>query len=434
MGDIRYMKTAVKRLIERILFLEARLILARHKPRIIAITGNVGKTSTKDAIYTAIKGSVRARKSEKSFNSDVGVPLTVLGLTSGGVNPLLWMMTLLEGLFIALFSRQYPAWLVLEMGVDTPGDMKRLTKLAQPTIAVLTRFPEVPVHVEFFQTPEAVMEEKMELARALKEGGTLLFNNDDEHIRKRIEDLSCEKIGFGSEQVAPYHIHGGEVRFDKEQPSGYRFQITHGVDTVAIESQGTIGMHTALAYAAACAVAGVLSIPLTTAARALEQHTPAPGRMRLIRGIKDSTIIDDTYNASPLAVEEGITLLQSLTSMPRRVAILGDMLELGRFSVREHEKIGRMLGTHIDALVVVGVRARAIAESAHESGFRATRILALQDATEAAATAPKLIKKGDLVYVKGSQGMRMERVVKALMQNPESAGDLLVRQDPPWQD
>lgn len=133
------MKATLKLAIERILFFEARILLARKKPRIIGITGNVGKTSAKDAVYTVIHSHVRARKSEKSFNSDIGVTLTILGLPNASNNLFLWVINIVEGLFIAFFTRNYPEWLVLEMGVDRPGDMKRLASLVRPDIVVLDR-------------------------------------------------------------------------------------------------------------------------------------------------------------------------------------------------------------------------------------------------------------------------------------------------------
>lgn len=428
------MKATLKHVIERILFFEARILLARKKPRIIGITGNVGKTSVKDAVYTVIHSHVRARKSEKSFNSDIGVTLTILGLPNAWNNIFLWLINIVEGFFIALFSRSYPEWLVLEMGVDRPGDMKRLASLVRPDIVVLTRFPDVPVHVEYFNTPEAVIEEKMELVRALKEGGTVVFNNDDENIRTALGGLSVHAIGFGRNTPSPYTASKETILYEDNRPVGCSFDISHGPETVTIKTMGSLGLHTAYTAAAACAVGGLLDIPLHAAADAYGEHTTAPGRMRLIPGIKDSTIIDDTYNASPIAVTEGIDTLTQVTEATRRIAVIGDMLELGRYSVKEHEKLGAHLASKVDALMTVGVRAKHIAQSAVEGGMKETRILEVGDSTEGAEVLRGLIKTGDVIYIKGSQGMRMERIVKALMKEPERAGEFLVRQDSVWND
>ena len=141
------MKDLFKNIVVSILTLEAQILLRRTKPTIIAVTGSVGKTSTKDAIFSVLKNYRKTRKSEKSFNSEIGVPLSVLGLPNAWNNPVLWMWNIIEGFFIACFSRDYPEVLVLETGVDRQGDMKRLTAWLKPDIAVITRLPDVPVHV-----------------------------------------------------------------------------------------------------------------------------------------------------------------------------------------------------------------------------------------------------------------------------------------------
>lgn len=426
------MKATLKHVIERILFFEARILLARKKPRIIGITGNVGKTSAKDAIYTVIHSHVRARKSEKSFNSDIGVTLTILGLPNAANNLFLWIINIVEGFFIAIFSRSYPEWLVLEMGVDRPGDMKRLASLVRPDIVVLTRFPDVPVHVEYFKTPEAVIEEKMELVRALKEGGTVVFNNDDENIRKALSGLSVHAVGFGKTTPSPYTASKETILYEESHPTGYSFTISHGPESVVITTIGSLGLHNAYTAAAACAVGGLLDIPLHAAGEAYVDHITAPGRMRLIPGMKDCTIIDDTYNSSPLAVTEGIDTLSYVTEAKRRIAVIGDMLELGRYSVKEHEKVGAHLASKVDALMTVGIRAKHVAESAVQGGLKETRIIEVGDSDEGAEVLKGLVKAGDVVYIKGSQGMRMERIVKALMKEPARASELLVRQDSVW--
>jgi UDP-N-acetylmuramyl pentapeptide synthase len=215
---------------------------------------------------------------------------------------------------------------------------------------------------------------------------------------------------------------------------GYEYVVTHGTEQAAVRNIGSLGAHNEATACAAFAVAGVLGIPLKEAVGSYLEHSTPPGRMRLIRGIRSTTIIDDTYNASPLAVQEGIDTLSKVHGAKRRIAVIGDMLELGRYSIKEHEKIGRSLVTKVDALMTVGVRAKSIADAAREGGMKDTRIITLMDTDIAATTLHDLIKPGDVVYVKGSQGMRMERIVKHTMEEPERAGELLVRQDTMWQE
>ena len=189
------MKIVFKKVVIAIITAEARLLLKRRRPFIVGITGSVGKTSVKDAVYTTIKRHYHARKSEKSFNSDIGVALTVLGLQNAWDNPFLWIRNIIDGALTTLFVRHYPEVLVLEMGVDRPGDMMRLASWVRPNIAVLTRFPDVPVHVEYFDLPEQVVQEKMELVRALRVDGTVIYNHDDERINRALETVRQERLG-----------------------------------------------------------------------------------------------------------------------------------------------------------------------------------------------------------------------------------------------
>jgi UDP-N-acetylmuramoyl-tripeptide--D-alanyl-D-alanine ligase len=190
------MKSLFKKIIVAIITWEARMLIARTRPHIIGITGSVGKTSTKDAVYTVLKQKVRVRKSEKSFNSEIGVPLTILGLPNAWNNPIRWIKNIIDGALVVAFPGNYPEWLVLEIGVDRPGDIARLTTWIKPDIVILTRLPDVPVHVEFFSSPEAVIAEKSQLVDALKSEGIFVFNNDDEAIVKIKEGVRQQSIGY----------------------------------------------------------------------------------------------------------------------------------------------------------------------------------------------------------------------------------------------
>src|SRR3989344_2082713 len=167
------MRSVFKQLVVTLLRLEARAVLKKYKPKIVAVTGSVGKTSAKDAIYSVLAEGSHVRKSEKSFNSEIGLPLTILGAPNAWSNPLKWIENLFDGLFLIIFPAKYPEWLVLEVGADRPGDIKSLATWLPVDVAVITRLPEVPVHVEYFDSPEEVVEEKAALIHALKSGGTL---------------------------------------------------------------------------------------------------------------------------------------------------------------------------------------------------------------------------------------------------------------------
>lgn len=426
------MKSIFKSLIVAILTIEAKLLLKRAKPTIIAVTGNVGKTSTKDAVYHAIKGKVRARKSEKSYNSEIGVPLSVLGLDNAWQNPIHWTKNILDGLFHCLFPGDYPEVLVLEMGVDRPGDMKRLASWIKPDVVVLTRLPEVPVHVEYFNSPEEVVDEKLALVEALKDNGLLVYNNDDEKIRDVVSTVRQRSVGYSRYSESKFKVNGDEVIYEGGAPKGLTFNLVSAKGTAEFSLLGAVGVSHTYNFAAATAVADYFDMEPKEAARALRDFVPPPGRMRLVSGIKDTVIIDDAYNSSPTALERALSTLKEIKGFNRKIAVLGDMLELGRFSINEHTRVGAQAAECCHLLLTVGVRARSIAEGALAAGMSEKNILQYDDSKRAAGELQNLLKAGDLVLIKGSQGMRMERIVEEIMAEPEKAGEVLVRQSSTW--
>ncbi len=426
------MKDAFKKVVYAVLTFEAKLLLRRTKPIVIAVTGSVGKTSTKDAIFAVLKNHRKARRSEKSFNSEIGVPLSVLGLPNGWDNPVAWIINIIEGFFIAAFSRNYPEVLVLEAGVDRPGDMKSLTAWLKPDIAVITRLPDVPVHVEYFSTPEAVAEEKLELVWALKPNGVFIYNHDDAKLLAAVEDVRQPSVGFSRYAPSQFTAAADEIVYRDDVPVGSQFTLSHMDETVTIKVNGSIGIQNAYTYSAAAAVAAQFDIPLGAVAEAVRSHVGPVGRMRVIPGIKATCILDDTYNSSPTAVEGALQTLKELRGFNRKIAVLGDMLELGQFSTREHERIGEVAAGAVDMLITIGVRSRKTAEGALEHGLSEKQIFQYEDSAVAGKELQQLIKPGDVILVKGSQGVRAERVVEEIMAEPERAVELLVRQDTAW--
>jgi UDP-N-acetylmuramoyl-tripeptide--D-alanyl-D-alanine ligase len=426
------MKSVLKHAIVSILTIEARILLRRTKPTIIAVTGNVGKTTTKDAIYAVLKDHTHCRKSEKSFNSELGVPLTILGLANAWSDPLSWFKNIVDGFMIAMMPHGYPDVLVLEMGVDRPGDMKRFARWIKPDVVVLTRLPDVPVHVEYFETPEAVIAEKLELVKALKPDGVFVYNNDDEKVRHTAAHMSNQTIGYGRYAPTDFAATQDVIRYENGVPVGLSFTLTHGHEAVTVEIDGAVGVQHAYTAAAAAAVGSIFAVPLVSIVAAMHAYVPPPGRMRLIQGVNESVILDDTYNSSPVAAERALLTLKEVKGATRRIAVLGDMLELGRFSVDAHRSVGELALKSADMLVTVGVRARGIAERALEAGMNAAQVHSFDDAAEAAEKLRALVASGDVILVKGSQGVRLERVVVSLMANPEKASELLVRQSQTW--
>lgn len=432
------MKDLLKKPVVMVITALSRAVLRKYKPRVVAITGSVGKTSTKDAIYAVLSQYYRVRKSEKSFNSEIGLPLTILGMPNAWSDPFRWLQNIFDGCMMLLFTVEYPEWLVLEVGADRPGDIRGLSSWLPVDIAVITRLPEVPVHVEFFDSPEAVREEKASLIDAIRPGGALILYADDPltlALQHRLPAPDARIITFGFSEGAD--VRGVRVKLLREHgkeiwPVGMTADIEHEDISVPIEVIGAAGSHALVPALAGAAVSVALDHPLADLAEASRRYDPPQGRMRLIRGVKDTLIIDDTYNSSPAAATAALDTLTLIQPYGRRIAVLGDMMELGRHSVEEHRKVGAHVAKTADFLITVGFRARDIAQGALDAGMAESNILQHEDSGKAGKELELMLKAGDCALIKGSQSTRMERAVEEVMQEPERAPQLLVRQDAEW--
>jgi UDP-N-acetylmuramoyl-tripeptide--D-alanyl-D-alanine ligase len=426
------MKSVFKRIVVSIITLEARILLRRTKPQIIAVTGSVGKTSVKDAVFAVLKDHVHARKSAKTYNSETGVPLSILGLESGWSNPIKWLKIIIDGAVTALFPGAYPKLLVLEMGVDRPGDMANLTQWIKPDVVVLTRLPDVPVHVEFFASPEALIAEKRKLVDALSSDGVLIYNQDDQRVVEVAEETLQKSISYSRYSKSEFTASADKMVYEDGRPVGFEFTLVHDGREAKMYVQGSLGVQHAYNYAAAAAVGSIFNIDITVAAESLKTHLPPPGRMRILPGIKGTLIIDDTYNSSPAASERSLQTLKELRGVKRRIAVLGDMMELGQYSVAEHERIGALAGGFVDLLITVGVRAHGFANGALAGGMSPKNILQYDDILRAGRELESMVRPGDVIMIKGSQSIRAEKIVEEIMAQPEEAAALLVRQSAVW--
>lgn len=408
---------------------EATLVLKKYKPKVIAVTGSVGKTSTKDAIFTVMSTSFFVRKSEKSFNSEIGVPLTILGCNNAWNNPILWIKNIIEGLMLILLKNHYPKWLVLEVGADRPGDIESITTWLKPDIVVVTSLPDVPVHVEYFDSPEEVIKEKEFLIKALKPEGVLILNYDDEKVRAFKQSYRYTAVTFGFEVGSTFRASHDNSSIRNKQVS---FRVDSGGSSVPVIIKGTLGRQHVYPALAAFAVGSSQGLDIASMAGSYEHHKTPPGRMKIIDGIQKSTIIDDSYNASPLAVQEALRVLGNISISGRKFAVLGDMMELGTYSVEEHRKIGALVAENADRLITVGVRARGIAEGAEKNGMEKRNIFHFEDSLKASKKFSQMLDRGDIALIKGSQSIRAERIVKEVMTHPEQSKELLVRQDKEW--
>jgi UDP-N-acetylmuramoyl-tripeptide--D-alanyl-D-alanine ligase len=329
------------------------------------------------------------------------------------------------------------------VGTVRPGDFASIAKWLKPDIVVVTKLSKVPVHVEAFHTPEALFMEKGNLVRALKPGGALVLNADDEDVLAYRNLSEEEVILFGNATGSDMRASNYHIVYDEHaMPTGISFDIealAHKKESeetlMPLTLKGTLGEHHEYHALAALCVCELLGEDLGTAVKALEKDEALPGRMHIVEGIKESLIIDDTYNSSPIALEKALDTLKNIKKKrgKRKIAVLGDMLELGRFSIDEHKKAGEHAGKFVDILITVGVRARSIAEGALNQEMDEANIFQFDDSEEAGMFLQNMIKPGDIILVKGSQGVRCERVVEEIMAHPEDKEKLLVRQDAEWQ-
>jgi len=427
------MKTYFKTIISSILQFESRLILKKYNPKIIAVTGSVGKTSTKDTIYSVMSTSFCVRKSEKSFNSDIGIPLTILGCQNAWTNPIMWISNIWHGAMLILFKQSYPEWLILEVGADRPGDIRRISKWLKPDVVVLTKFAKTPVHIEFFRNRDDIVREKRYLVEALKHSGTLIVNGDDEDCMAMRESSKNDSIVYGTDKVSNLIASNVEVHYAKNKmPDGMFFRVDYKNDSVPVTMKGSLGMQNIYSALAALAVGLTQKINLATAGVALSEHETPKGRMKIILGIKETTLIDDTYNSSPVALASALIALKEIKTKGRKIAVLGDMMELGKHSADEHYKAGGVVAGFCDILVTVGVRSRRIAEGALDAEMSEKNIFQFDNSTEAGEMLKEMLKENDVILLKGSQSIRMEKAVAQIMSEPQKAGELLVRQEEEW--
>ncbi|MFZ2500674.1 MAG: UDP-N-acetylmuramoyl-tripeptide--D-alanyl-D-alanine ligase [Minisyncoccia bacterium] len=421
------MKNILRPIVAFVLALLARAVVRRYRPRIVMVTGSVGKTSTKDAVAAVLATRFLVRKSEKSFNSEFGVPFTILGVENPWHNSIAWLALIKSSIALLVLPNQYPNMLVLEVGADRPGDIARILRIAVPDAVVVTRLPEIPVHVEAYTSPGAVQEEEFSPAYALPPSAPLIISADDPYARHAVARTPARIISYGIAKDSTVRVSAIDFYKSEGKVIGMKAHVSVGDEQVDLSVKGSVGSTQISPAAAALAVALAFDISIPDAIEALESYDPPPGRGRLLAGKNGSLIIDDSYNASPVAVEKALSTLKKFPhASGRRIAVLGDMLELGRYSVAEHERMGILARDSADIVVAVGIRTRAFALA--EGG---AEVILFDNAREAAQALIDLVRPGDVVLIKGSQSIRTEHIVKELLADPADASRL-VRQEREW--
>lgn len=411
----------------------AKRQLERGKPAIIAVTGSVGKTSTKNAIAIALAAKYDVRKAEKNYNNEIGVPLAILGEDSPGRSAWEWWKLFRR----AARAQKLPPFLVLEYGADKPGDIDALCKLARPNVGVITAVS--PVHAANYPNFASLAEEKATLGDHVPEAGLVVLNTDDDTVALMQDRFTAPVISYG--------VHGAsvtardirtETRVDgandpNEVLTVLRATVEIGGETAELALQNSLGEMPVLACLAAITVARHVKIPLALAVEALNAHfAPAPGRLRPLLGIKKTLVLDDTYNAAPASVIAALSTLKLFDAAGRKIVVLGTMAELGAYSEAEHRNVGKKVAEVADVFLAVGPEMKYAADEAKRAGMDPDAIEWIPNAVEAGRYLDRFVKKGDVILVKGSQSSRMERAVIDILAEPDRAEELLCRQDAKW--
>ena len=427
------MKNILKKAVLYILLVEAKILLWRFRPTVVAITGSVGKTGAKEAIYqTLTLTGKKIRKSPKSFNSDIGVALTILGLPNAWNNPVNWLSNMVRGIFKIVFTlpKNYPDILIVEVGADKPGDIARLSTLLRPDVVVITAIPDIPSHIEFFDSPEQVADEKFQLIKQAKESAVLVYNEDSEFVVSRAMSYRGKKVSYGTTSAnANVYLRSLTVKCDKKNLIYMNYVICAQGRCYEGSRYDNLGRQSLYAVLAAIGVGSVLKLDTKEQIKNLEKMSPVPGRMRVLPAIYEGVIIDDSYNASPESTLSGLEFVKDVACIEgRKILALGDMAELGAFSKRGHIRVLKEAVVSADKVFITGKK--MIDASKEVSG---NNIYNSKDLQELTKRLERELREGDLLYVKGSQSSRMEKVVNHFVIHNLRNTNALVRQEQEWQ-
>lgn len=354
----------------------ARWYRHQHESLVIGVTGSVGKTTTREMIYAVLSARHTGMQSRHNFNNEVGLPLTLLELRSGD------------------------EFGVFEMGAARIGDVRALCEIACPEVGVITKLG--PAHLETFGGIDQVFQAKGELLESLSPQGFAVIGGDDERMRAMAVRAACPTILVGEKP-------GNQVRATEVEIKNQRLRFL--VDRKRYEVP-VAARHYLTAALCAIAVAREVGMEAGAIAAGLQTFSGQPGRCTIER-LCGWTVIDDTYNANPTSMEAACICLRDFPAAGKKVLVAGDMLELGRESDKYHRDLGAFVAhTEIDLLLTLGASAAHVVQGALQAGMNAHAIAECHDLDSLFTILDCWLEPGDVILVKGSRGMQMERVVE----------------------
>lgn len=362
-----------------------------HIP-VVAVTGSNGKTTTKDMVASVMAHRWKILKTEGNLNNRIGVPQTLFRLN----------------------NRHQGA--VVEMGVDNVGQTSRLCEIVRPTVGIITNIG--PDHLEFFGTMDVSAQAKAELLDLLPADGTAILPADDAYFDYLAARARCRVVSFGLSPKA--NVRGMDIRPDGRDGTIFRLLLPGKVRQTSVHIR-VQGDHNVVNALAAAAVGMVLGLSGAAIAQGLSRFRPAAMRSQISvsHGVK---LIIDCYNANPASMKAAVQLLAQSGTSKKRIAVLGDMLELGSHATQMHEEVGRFVARQgIDQLVACGPLGQSFAKGAIEAGVDPANIMKVPDARSAATAVKAIVKSGDVVLIKASRGMKLELVVDALQGAPRAS-------------
>ncbi len=413
----------------------AKTVLKKQNPQVIGITSSSSEASTKNVVAHLLENEFSIRQAYGNQNAEIGLSLAILGIKS--IDKSIIGVIGICRIFLREFtSKSYPQILILEYGVDSIGDMDSLLEIAKPTVAVVTEISST--YYEFFDNLNEIAIEKSKLARAVvcsnnNEICGVVLNGDDSSVMKVQKDLICPTYIYSTNKKTTFYSTGVHLNFHDDVLHGISFKINYNGNSVPIRLLNVIAVHQIYPILAAITVASIYKMNMIDIAQKLQSYKPPVSRMTYLEGINNSMIIDDTFNASLESTESAIDSLSNIKAM-RKIAILGDILELGKISDEGHEKIVKKIASKkIDFVIFVGDNFKIHKDILLEKDFILDENLFFCDSP---IIAKRIIygkiRKNDLILVKGSQGMRMEKVVEEIIGKNVNLNETVCRQNNFW--